>query len=67
MLELSYSRLTNFVWFMLIREKSDADVAKLKARIWRPPVTGQEIDARSPWSAENERKAFAALKAQLGK
>lgn len=52
------------MWWYYTREREQADVDKFRARIWRPPPRTTVIDARSPWSVENETKAFAAFKAQ---
>lgn len=59
-------RFCNWMWWMLTRSSSENEREKVRAQIWRPPpdVRGP-IDARSPWSAENEMKAFSALKSQL--
>lgn len=57
----------NFVWHMLTRTQDENETAKLRAKVWRPPPENtQPIDPRSPWSPENEAKAFAALKMQTG-
>ena len=57
-------RVCNFVYWLFTRNGQDTDIAKFDAKLWRPPV-GAIPDARSPWSAENETKAFQALKSQL--
>ena len=60
-------RFNHWLWWMLTRNaKNEQEREKLRAKIWRPPPnTTAPIDSRSPWSAENEMKAFSALKAQL--
>lgn len=64
--KLPLDRFCHWVWWMLSRNSSDSDREKLRAKIWRPPLNlDHPIEARSPWSAENETKAFAAIKAQL--
>ena len=64
---LPLERFSNFVWYMLTRNaRSEAEVGKMKAKLWQPPA-GEKPDPRSPWSPENEMRAFAALKAQLSK
>ena len=46
--------------------ESDQEVEKFRAQIWRPPPRTVTIDSRSPWSPENEARAFGALKKQTG-
>jgi hypothetical protein len=67
LLDLPLARFTNFIWWLMTREASKADVEKLRAKLWIPPVGEVEIPAASPWSPEKEAGAFAALKAGLGK
>lgn len=62
---LSLERVSNFVWWYLVKDATVPDMQKLKAKVWRPPP-GEVPDKRSPWSSENETKAFAALSAGLG-
>lgn len=63
---LPLERFSNWVWWMLTRNSNEAEKQKIRAKLWQPPADHKgPIDARSPWSAENEMKAFAALKAQL--
>lgn len=62
---LPLGRLTNFVWWLMAKDKSAADRAKLRGRIWLPPK-GEVITPESPWSAQNETKAFGAFKAATG-
>lgn len=66
--EMPVDRLSSFVWWFLTRNASkESDIAKIKARLWQPPSGYRgKIDARSPWSPENETKALASLKASLG-
>lgn len=59
-------RLCNFVWWYYTHASEPSEVEKFRARLWRPPVGAVEIDARSPWSAENETKGLAAFSAQIG-
>lgn len=64
--ELPLERFCNLVWYMMTRNaKDEAAVAKIRAQLWRPPRGMTVIDRRSPWSPENETKAFAALKSAL--
>lgn len=58
-------RVANFAWWLLTKEKDAKEIDKLKARIWQPPRGHVEIETASPWSAENEMKAFSAIKSQL--
>lgn len=62
---LPLDRFCNFVWHMVTKNASSENLEKFRAQLWRPPL-GEVPDARSPWSAENERGSFASLKAQLG-
>lgn len=63
--ELPLERVCNFVYYRLTDGADEKGLAKFKAKLWMPP---KDVipDARSPWSAENETKAFAALSARLG-
>lgn len=62
---LPLSRFVNFVWWALTRNaQSDADIAKLKAKLWRPPPEAEVVEG--PWSAEAEMAAFRNLKAAMG-
>ena len=45
--------------------QSEADVKKFEAALWRPPVG--VAPTRGPWSPGEENRAFASLKAALGK
>lgn len=67
---LPLERFCNFIWWLSTRNSNEQEIAKQKAQLWRPPPAppgkpAVPIDPRSPWSAENESKAFAALKAGL--
>lgn len=65
--ELPLERFVNFIWWFFTRNAEQKDVDKFEAKVWQPPVAdmGKPIDPRSPWSPENEMKAFGAVKAQL--
>jgi hypothetical protein len=63
---LTLDRFCNFVWWAVTHEGSHAEIEKFRTRLWMPTPGTVEIDARSPWSPENETKGFAALRAQLG-
>lgn len=59
-------RFCNFLWWVMIRNlESEADLAALKAKLWRPPPK-VEAPADSPWSADAEMAAFQSLKNALG-
>jgi len=58
-------RFCSFMWWYCTRNASQQDIDKFRTRLWQP-VQGEVIPANSPWSAENETKAFQALKAQTG-
>ncbi len=62
---LDLSRLCNYVYWFLTKDGDEQGVAKFRAKLWQPPK-GQRPDARSPWSAENESKAFAAFASSVG-
>ncbi|AWY05285.1 hypothetical protein QDA01_gp75 [Microbacterium phage Cinna] len=59
-------RFCNFVWWLWTRNGDEKDKAKFKARLWQPPKGQAVTDRRSPWSPENESKAFGALQSALG-
>ena len=66
LLELTLDRFCNFTWYMLTRYSEQKDIDQLKAKIWVPPPHATvPIPASSPWSAENETSAFAAVKAMV--
>lgn len=66
--KLPLDRFCNWLWWMMTKNaKNEQEREKLRAKLWRPPpdLKGTApIDKRSPWSAENEMKAFAAFKMQ---
>ena len=63
--DLPIERGCNYVYYRLTDNADEKGLTKFKSRLWMPPK-GEEPDARSPWSAENEAKAFAALSSRLG-
>jgi hypothetical protein len=63
--DLTLERFCNFTWFMMTRYAEEKDIRDLKAKLWVPPRKDAPIPANSPWSAENESKAFAAVKAMV--
>ncbi len=66
LLDLPLTRFTNFIWWLMTKDGSKADVDKMRTRLWRPPVGTVDIPKNSPWSPESETSAFGALKAGLG-
>lgn len=63
---LPVDRFCHWIWWMLTRNSEKQEREKLRAKIWQPPMNSTApIDKRSPWSPENEGKAFAMLKQQL--
>jgi hypothetical protein len=61
---LPLDRFNSFVWWFLTKEGDPKEVEKFRLRLWRPPP--RVVPTKdSPWSAENETKAFAGLKAAL--
>jgi hypothetical protein len=67
-LDLPIHLIASFVWWFFTKEADEAERTKFEARLWRPPVEqkAKPIPKNSPWSAENEMKGFAALKAETG-
>lgn len=63
---LPIERFVNFVWWLFTRNSDEKDRAKFKARLWQPPKGEAVTDKRSPWSPENESKAFSGLQMALG-
>lgn len=64
--EMELDRFCNFVWWWATRNAQDQqEIEKLRAQLWRPPP-GQVPHPESPWSPENESKAFSSFKAQVG-
>lgn len=65
---LPLSRFCSFVWYMMTcNVEKQAEIETMRAQLWRPlPKSTAPIPTRSPWSAENETKAFGALTASLG-
>ena len=60
-------KMCSFVWWFFTRESTHEESEKFKARLWRPAVGDTKpIPKESPWSAENEMKGFASLKAMTG-
>lgn len=64
--DLTVPALCSYVWWYFTKDVEEAERTKFEARIWIPPKTADPIPAKSPWSAENEMSAFAALKAETG-
>lgn len=63
--DLSLSRLCSFVYWYATNGRDQKDVDKFRNQLWRPPAGSVEpIPDESPWSADNETRAFAAFKAQ---
>lgn len=62
-LSMPFDRFLNVVYVWLLGERDEVETQKFNAKLWIQPK-GAEIPAESPWSAENESKAFAAFKAE---
>lgn len=60
---LSAGAFLDFGWYLLTRNAAPDAVEKFRRSLWMPPK-GTAPDARSPWSPENETRAFQTLKAQ---
>lgn len=68
-LDLDIDRLCSFVWWFFTKEAEQTEKDKFRARLWRPDTKkakAKPIPKNSPWSAESEMSAFAALKAETG-
>lgn len=64
--DLTLDRFCNFVWYMMCRNADPKEVEKMRAKLWvPPPKSAAPIPANSPWSAENESRAFSAVKAMV--
>jgi hypothetical protein len=65
--EMEVSRFVNLVWYWMIRNAEDQkDIEKLRLKLWVPPKNPRvPVRDLGPWSAENETKAFKALKTAL--
>lgn len=65
--ELTVDQMCSLVWWFATRNmETEAEKAEFKAQMWRPESMDAEIPAESPWSAENEMKAFSALAFETG-
>lgn len=54
------------MWWLWTRNGDEKDKARFRAKVWQPPKGTEVVDKRSPWSPENELKAFASVQAALG-
>lgn len=61
---LPLDRFTNFIWWMSTHNAEQADVQKMRSRLWMPPK-GEAPAPESPWAADAETSAFKALKASV--
>lgn len=59
------SHFLDFVWYLTTRNGDQKEVEKFRRSVWMPPK-GVKPDARSPWSAENETKAFDMVARMVG-
>jgi hypothetical protein len=64
--DLPINRFLGYVWWYFTKDADERQRDKFKAALWRPPTIDTPIPKESPWSAENEMKAFSALKAETG-
>jgi len=67
---LPLERFCNFIWYLVTKNANEQEQTKARAQLWRPPpvpagTVAPPIPKQSPWSAESETSAFAALKAGL--
>jgi hypothetical protein len=63
-MDLSIDRFYNFIYYWATKDLSGEDRFSFDTRLWIPPE-GEEPAPESPWSAENETKAFQAFKADF--
>ena len=64
--DLPVQRLCSYVWWFITRNAEDKDREDFRIKVWRPPPQSTApIPKDSPWSAENETKAFSSLKSAL--
>jgi hypothetical protein len=63
-LDLPLDRFLNLIYYWLVREAHEDEVAKFDTRLWRPPK-GVKPAPGSPWSAERESAAFAGFASQV--
>ena len=60
---MALGRLCNFVWWFITRNaESEAEVEKLRAKLWQPP---QGEAPAGPWAPEAAKAALGALQASL--
>lgn len=57
-------RFCAYVYYMVTRNGDEKGIAKFKSALWMPPK-GVAPDVRSPWSPENETRAFKAVHAMI--
>lgn len=57
-------RFNAYVYYMVTRNGDEKSIAKFDSKLWMPPK-GVAPDPRSPWSPENEMKAFQAVKSMV--
>lgn len=58
------SDFVDLVWYLCTRNGQQKEIDRFRERVWMPPK-GVVPDPRSPWSAENETRAFQAVKAMV--
>ena len=58
------ARFCAYVYYMVTRNGDEKSVSKFDLKLWMPPK-GVQPDARSPWSPENETRAFQSAKAMV--
>lgn len=63
-MQLPADRFLNLIYFWAVKELDQDDRFKLDTRLWMPPK-GEAPAPQSPWSAENEKKAFSAFVADF--
>lgn len=63
--KMTLERFCNFIWWVLTRNlESEAELSKLKAKLWMPPASVTPTEG--PWTAEAEMAAFQNLRTSLG-
>lgn len=63
--DIDLGRLANFIYWHTVKDAGNDDVEKFRAKLWQPPI-GVAAHERSPWSPENESKAFSSARTALG-
>lgn len=63
-MDLPFDRFLNRVYYWFIKDREPNEIAKFDLQLWLPPK-GADIPEESPWSAENETRAFKAFQSSI--